>query len=149
PIGSVDSPPDSVAVALNGPDGAQQLVKLEHDGNGFAGRIAAPATGSWSIEVAAGLDQRTVDPGELKVLPPEDELRDPRLDRPGLEAFAKTTGGQVYDDAARLVASLPKDLRRSDSATPETALWDSWWVLATIVTLFACEWALRRANRLP
>ncbi|MBA2482779.1 MAG: hypothetical protein H0V44_19110 [Planctomycetes bacterium] len=147
--GTTDAAPDSVAVALDGPDGAQRMIRLEPDGKGFSARISAPPPGSWSLAIAAGIDQRLVDPGELKVLPPEDELRDPRLDRPGLEAFAKTTGGQIYDDAARLVAALPRDLRRSDSATIDTGLWDTWWMLVLLVSLFAVEWALRRANRLP
>jgi len=150
PLGQPDSPPENVTVSLTGPGGAQQLVRLEHDGEGFSARITAPGPpGSWTLAVEGGIDERKVDPGELKVLAPEDELRDPRLDRPGLDAFATATGGKVFTSPATLVAALPRDLRKSDSVITLSGLWDSWWSLLLITLLFAIEWSLRRASRLP
>jgi hypothetical protein len=148
-LGQPETGTDSVSVSLTGPGGAQQLVRLDREANGYTARLTAPAPGSWTLEVAGGIDPRRVDPGELKVLAPEDELRDPRLDRPGLQAFAKTTGGAVFGDAKALIAALPKDLRKSESVTVDVGLWDNWWMLGLMVGLFAVEWSLRRANRLP
>ena len=48
-----------------------------------------------------------------------------------------------------LLAALPKDLRRSDSAEIELRLWDGWTMLLVVVALFTLEWGLRRTNRLP
>ena len=150
PLGEPDSPPDAVVVSLSGPGGVQQLVRLEHEGKGFSARVAAPApAGAWTVQVESGIDERKVDPGELKVLAPEDELRDPRLDRGGLDAFAAATGGKVFSDPSALVAALPKDLRRSESVTEPVGLWDSWWSLLTVTALLALEWSLRRSSRLP
>lgn len=149
PLGEPDAPQDQVTVSLTGPNGAEQLVRMEREAKGFSCHLAAPAPGSWTIAVAAGIDPRRVDQGELKVLPPEDEMRDPRLDRPALDAFAQATGGTVYTDPARLLAALPKDLRRTESITVHAGLWDTWWALGALVTLLAIEWSLRRLSRLP
>jgi hypothetical protein len=101
------------------------------------------------MAVNAGIDARKVDPGELRVLEPADEMRDPRLDRPALEAFAATTGGTLYSDVPTLIRALPKDLRRSESLTVHAGLWDTWWMLLLLVGLLAIEWSLRRLARLP
>ncbi len=149
PIGEGEAPPENVTVALEGPGGSQQLVRLAALDKGFVAHIAAPEPGIWTMSVAAGVDTRKVDPGELKVLQPEDEMRDPRLDLPALQAFAATTGGSLYSDVPSLIRSLPHDLRRSESVTVPFGIWDTWTALLLLVGLFSLEWALRRISRLP
>ena len=148
PIGGGDNPPDAVTVRLKGPGGAERLVRLVREGKGFAARLPAPGPGGWELEIANGLDPRTVDSDQLLVLPPSDERRDPRADRIALGALASGTGGRVYDDAAKLVAELP-DLSRSESVSALTGWWDTTWALAAAILLFAIDWSIRRLNRLP
>jgi hypothetical protein len=143
----VENPPDSITVRLKGP-GGEQLVRLARDGNGYSAHVPAPAAGMWSMEIAAGAESRQVDCGQLLVLPPTDELRDPRLDAPALGALASGTGGMVYTDPDKLVAELP-DLSRSESVSAVTGWWDSLWALALAVCLFAIDWSIRRMSRLP
>ena len=100
------------------------------------------------MEVASGLDPQAVENDQLVVLPPSDELRDPRIDRVALDALAAGTGGKVFTDANELVAALP-DLSRSESISAINGWWDTWWALAIIVTFLAIDWSIRRINRLP
>ncbi len=144
---------DGVTVSLTGPgspsERAHQLIRLPSDGSGFSLRLPAPAPGLWSIAAVSGVDPRQVDNGELLVLPATGEMKDPRVDLVGLAAFADATGGQVFTEVDKLIASLPADLRRSDSVTQTIGLWDTWWALLVLVALFALEWSIRRLNRLP
>ncbi len=147
--GREGSLPDNVTIRLTAAGGQEQLLRLNPEGGkGFAARVPAPAAGTWTLEVAAGLDPRSVESDQLVVLPPSDELRDPRIDRMALNALATGTGGQVHTDAKALVAALP-DLSRSESISALTGWWDTWWALAVIVTLLAIDWSIRRMNRLP
>lgn len=146
--GREGSLPDSVTVRLTGVGGQEQLLRLNVEGRGFAARIPAPAAGTWAMEVASGLDPQAVENDQLVVLPPSDELRDPRIDRAALNALAAGTGGKVFTDANELVAALP-DLSRSESMSALNGWWDTWWALAIIVTFLAIDWSIRRINRLP
>lgn len=141
--------PEQASVRLSGPDGAELVVALTRRGRGFAGRLTAPAPGTWNVTAAAGVAADRVEPGELLVVPSEDERRDPRADRLALNALATATGGQVFDTADALLAALPRDLGRAESTTVERGLWDTWWALALVVILLGADWAIRRRNRLP
>lgn len=141
--------PEQASVRLSGPDGAELVVALTRRGRGFVGRLAAPVAGTWNVGVAAGPAADRVEPGELLIVPSEDERRDPRADRPALAALAEATGGQVFDDPAALLAALPRDLGKAESTSTERGLWDTWWALAAVVALLAIDWAIRRHHRLP
>jgi uncharacterized membrane protein len=141
--------PDQASVRLSGPDGSELVVALTRRGRGFVGRVSAPTAGTWTAGVAAGPAPDRVEPGELLVVPSEDERRDPRADRIALQALADATGGQVFDDPAALLAALPRDLGRAESTSTERGLWDTWWALAAIVALLAIDWSIRRHYRLP
>jgi hypothetical protein len=141
--------PESVTVRLTSGSGQEQLLRLNLEGGvGFAARVPAPAAGTWALEVASGLDPKSVESDQLVVLPPSDELRDPRIDRAALSALATGTGGKVFTDAKALVDGLP-DLSRSESVSALTGWWDTWWALVIIITLLAIDWSIRRVNRLP
>ncbi len=141
--------PEQASIRLSGPDGAELVVSLTRRGRGFAGRMTAPVPGTWTVTSASGVAADRVEPGELLVVPSENERRDPRADRAALAALAAATGGQVFDNAAALLAALPRDLGRADSTTAERGLWDTWWALAAVVTLLGADWSIRRRNRLP
>jgi len=147
--GREGSLPDNVTVRLTAAGGQEQLLRLNPEGGvGFAARVPAPAAGTWALEVASGLDPKSVESDQLVVLPPSDELRDPRIDRTALNALATGTGGRVHTDAKALVDALP-DLSRSESVSALTGWWDTWFALALIITLLAIDWSIRRVNRLP
>jgi hypothetical protein len=147
--GREGSLPENITVRLTSGSGQEQLLRLNPEGGvGFAARVPAPAAGTWALEVAAGLDPKSVESDQLVVLPPSDELRDPRIDRAALGALATGTGGKVFTDAKALVDGLP-DLSRSESVSALTGWWDTWWALFVILTLLSIDWSIRRVNRLP
>ncbi|GDY12288.1 membrane protein [Planctomycetota bacterium] len=139
----------STAPVAASPQRSAVLVPAVAEGEGFTARLAAPAAGGWRLEIAAGLDTKTVDAGSLQVLPSQAELRDPRADRPALDGLARAAGGRVFTDPAALLAALPADPRHEHRTTTVLGLWDTWWALAALVGLLAVDWAIRRANRLP
>ena len=141
--------PEQASVRFTGPDRSEVVVALTRRGRGFTGRIAAPAPGTWTVGMAAGLPSDRVETGELLVVPSEDERRDPRADRPALDALAAAVGGQVFSDPAALLAALPGDFGQAESASLERGLWDTWWMLALVVGLLGLDWAIRRHHRLP
>ena len=149
----VEAPATLPAVRLVGRDasGAERavVVPLQADGDAFTARIAAPGLGNWRLEPAAGIDANQVDAGELAVVPPADEVRDPRADRAALDALAAAVGGSVHTDAATLIAALPRDAARIERLTEPQGLWDSFWAYAVLIALLAIDWALRRINSLP
>jgi hypothetical protein len=145
-VEAATSPP---TIRLIGPDQREHIVATVPDGDGFAARLPAPEAGGWRMEVVDGLDPRRVDATGLIVLPPQVELRDPRLDAQALAALAAASGGQVVADAAAAVAALPADPRQPRATTTVQGLWDTWWMLGLLVSLFAADWAIRRAHRLP
>jgi hypothetical protein len=126
------------------------MVPLVRDGDGFSARLAAPLTGTWDVELAAGPDLKTVETSDLLVVASGAERRDLRADRPALEAWSAAAGGMVtiHDDVADVLAHLPKDLRHAEQHTAVHGLWDTWWALIVLISLFALDWALRRAHRL-
>jgi len=147
-------PANAPAASSERPDTApvrrEIFVPLVRDGDGFSARLAAPAAGTWEVELAAGPDLKAVETSDLLVVPSGAERRDLRADRQALSDWATAAGGTVtiHDDVADLVAHLPKDLRHAEQHTAVHGLWDTWWAFALILTLFAIDWSLRRANRL-
>jgi hypothetical protein len=150
PLGQPEGAGSHVAVQLSQGD-RHVVVALDPvgAGEGSSAHIGAPGPGRWNVVVVSGVDPTLAEPAELVVVPAEDELRDPRVDLPGLQAFAAASGGQVFTDPAALLAALPKDLRRSDSSEADNPMWDGWTMLLVVVGLFTLEWGLRRTNRLP
>ena len=128
----------------------EMLVPLVRDGDGFSARLAAPAAGTWEVQLAAGPDLKAIETSDLLVVPSGAERRDLRADRQALADWATAAGGTVtiHDDVADLIAHLPKDLRHAEQHTAILGLWDTWWAFALIIALFAIDWSLRRANRL-
>lgn len=152
PLGAKpDSPPDRATAALVAPDGRQVVVALtpDPDGGGFTARVPAPAAGAYRVIALDGPAAKEVEEGELEVVAPASEVRDPRADRAALTALARSTGGTVASDPAALVAALPDVSRDHVETLPPRGLWDTAWALALLVTLLAVDWAIRRWNRLP
>ena len=140
---------DRAVARLVGPDGREQRVELQREENGFTAKLPAPGVGTWTIDLIDGPNPAETDPGELVVLTPTSEARDPRADRPALVELARATGGEVFNDAASLVAALPDKRQVREDVLPARGLWDNGWTFAALLALLAIEWSLRRVNRLP
>lgn len=146
-----ENPPDRAVAKLVAADGREIIVPLTAvpGGGGYAATINAPTAGAWRLVAVDGVDAKLVEEGELDVVPPASEVRDPRADPAALAALARSTGGQVFTDAASLAQALPDVRKDRMEILPSRGLWDTAWALALLVTLLAIEWSLRRWNRLP
>lgn len=139
----------SVLMVLDGTPPVEQALRLVPDDKGYSARLPAPAVGTWRISPIDGPGPGQVEDGELLVLPPTSEVRDPRADRAALDALATGIGGRVYRDLRQLVENLP-DVRKSrEEVQPPAGLWDNPWALAALVLLLGLEWSIRRWKRLP
>lgn len=168
-VGEHAALPTEVTVRLSGPDGAEQLHHLHRPIGelAFLTTVPAPAPGPWTIEVVDGLRGEQVTAGELVVLPPADEVRDPRIDGAALQELASATGGRAFFDtppqgsggdaagdddapsaAHRLIAALP-ELAHHQEHTRVEPVWDTWLAFLAVLILLACDWSLRRWHRLP
>ena len=106
PIGPPpENGPERAVATLTAADGTQQVVTLTAvpGGAGFTARLPAPAIGTWRLAAIDGPNPREIEESELEVFPPASEVRDPRADRPALDALARGTGGRVFTDAKALV----------------------------------------------
>ncbi|HIN80979.1 MAG TPA: VWA domain-containing protein, partial [Planctomycetes bacterium] len=85
-----------------------------------------------------------------RVVVPQMEYADPRMDRPRLERVARLSGGSYHrvGDATKvppLIVTIEKEIPISEEREP---LWDTRWVLLLFVGLLTVEWVLRKVFRL-
>lgn len=142
--------PAQVVVELESGDGRQRLVEVPRTsrGTGYSVPLAAPAAGTWRVRMIDGLPPDDVASGSLTVVPPGDEMRDPRFDHAAMLSLAEGTGGRWFRDPQSLAEALP-NLAQEQMYERIIPLWDRWWVLLLLVVVLAVEWSIRRASRLP
>ncbi|TVR14260.1 MAG: hypothetical protein EA401_04865 [Planctomycetota bacterium] len=142
--------PAQMVVEMDAGDGRQRLLELPrtYRGSGYSATLAAPAAGTWRIRMVDGLPPDDVASGSLTVVPPSDEMRDPRFDQTEMLRLVEGTGGRWFRDPEALAEALPS-LAREQMHERIIPVWDRWWVLLLIVSLLAVEWSLRRSSRLP
>ncbi len=141
----IEAPTPQAAVRLTGPTG-DRVVTLVREGNGYAGRFAAPAPGLWTLATAG---DPPAPPTDLQVTPPVLETKDPRRDLATATALAAGLGGSIHTTVEDLVAHLPKDLSVREDVVTSRGLWDTWLALLVVIGLLAIDWAIRRALRFP
>jgi len=146
-----ENPPDHAVTKLVAADGRELVVALTAvpGGGGYSASLNAPGAGTWRMLCIDGPDAKLVEEGELEVVPPASQVRDPRADVLALTALARSTGGQVFSSAAELAKALPDIRKDRMEVLPPRGLWDTGWALAALVLMLAIEWSLRRLNRLP
>ncbi|MGD0036086.1 MAG: hypothetical protein ABSC53_02185 [Bacteroidota bacterium] len=95
---------------------------------------------------AIGSDQGTFSVGGQNA-----EFFETRMNKPLLQQIAAQTGGQYYDnnnfrsldhDITRMQNFKPRDVSKS----AEIEIWNSRWILALVIFIFALEWFLRKRN---
>jgi hypothetical protein len=93
-----------------------------------------------------GSDQGTFSVGGLNA-----EYLETRMNKLVLKQIAAQTGGQYYDSDE--FESLPNDINklpnfkpRDMSKSSEIEIWNSRWMLALVIFIFAMEWFVRKQN---
>ena len=129
-------------------------VALHALGNGqYQGDVESLGEGDYSYTATVssngavlGTDQGSFSVGGLHA-----EFLETRMNKPLLQQIADQTGGRYYDNGQ--VHSLPEDLSampafkpRDVSKTTELEIWNSRWVLASVLLIFALEWLLRKRH---
>jgi hypothetical protein len=86
-----------------------------------------------------------------RVVVPQLEYADPRMDRQRLQQIAQLSGGKYYEakDAADVAGGVEALEREVPISAEREPLWDHRWVLALFTFLLTVEWILRKVFRLP
>ena len=81
----------------------------------------------------------------LRVTVAPEELRQPNVNRPALEQWATTSGGQMVElpDLAGIAEHLQGE-PKSIGFHRETSVWDNWLTLAILIFLYSLDVGLRR-----
>ena len=93
-----------------------------------------------------GSDQGTFSVGSQNA-----EFLETRMNKSLLQQIAAQTGGQYYESdnfgsLAHDVTMTPNFKPRDVSRSAEIEIWNSRWILALIIFIFALEWLLRKRN---
>jgi hypothetical protein len=96
--------------------------------------------------VLIGEDQGTFSVGDFHA-----EYLETRMNKPLLQQIAVQTGGRYYESnefgsLAQDITRLPDFKSRNVSKPAEIEIWNSRWMLASIIFIFALEWFLRKRN---
>jgi hypothetical protein len=96
--------------------------------------------------VTIGSDQGTFSVGGQNA-----EFLETRMNKPLLQQIAAQTGGQYYDNnnfgsLKHDITMMPNFKPRDVSKSAEIEIWNSRWMLALVIFIFALEWFLRKRN---
>jgi hypothetical protein len=108
-------------------------------------RADRPGTYRFWIEDSSQPDKR-LSQRIVEVQVPRLEILNPSLDQPFLSNLAGTTGGMAValHELGELAENVQGDSRRIPVRTEQQDLWDRWEVLALVMALLTCEWAVRK-----
>ncbi|MGB1070786.1 MAG: hypothetical protein ACPG1Z_03895, partial [Planctomycetota bacterium] len=95
--------------------------------------------------------EKEVASASYRVVVPQLEYADPRMDEVRLKQVAASSGGTYHP--ARLAGDLVDKIEVLEREVPISAdrepLWDTRWVLLLFVLVLTVEWILRKVFRLP
>jgi hypothetical protein len=91
------------------------------------------------------------DQGAFSVGSQNEEFLETRMNKPLLQQIAAQTGGRYYDSnnfgsLANDVTMMPIFKPRDISKSAEIEIWNSRWMLALVIFIFALEWFFRKRN---
>jgi hypothetical protein len=132
--------------------GEASLITLDALGNGqYQGTVDRLPEGEYAYEGKAMLDGKELgsDKGTFSVGGLQAEYLETRMNRQLLEQIAEHTSGRYYspDNFGTLtkdINSLPNFKSKELTAATEYELWNSRWMLALALSLFAVEWFVRK-----
>ncbi|HZR23699.1 MAG TPA: glutamine amidotransferase [Vicinamibacterales bacterium] len=137
-----------IDATIAAPGGDPQPLKLRHvDGGRFSGAWRPEQTGLYHVHADAhrGTAALGVADRWIYVGGSDREFTDPRLNEGFLRRIARNSGGRYVraNDASKVLDFLSSAVPQ-DAAPERRDLWHEPWTYATIVTLLALEWILRR-----
>ncbi len=143
-----------VTAHLTSPSGAARDVPLEwsvEDDGVYSGSFVPDQDGSWSVDVEAQRNGKTIGKDEswVRVGASDEEYFDAAQRRPLLERIADETRGHSY--TAATVDKLPEDLQYAGAGVTqveERDLWDAPLFFLLLIGFIGGEWALRRKRGL-
>lgn len=148
-------PVDNAQVEVRaGRHGESTAVTLEALGNGqYQGTIDHLSEGEYTFDGRAMLEGKELgsDRGTFSVGGLQSEYIDTRMNKQLLEQIAEHTGGRYFDPdnigmLAKVIGSLPNFKSKELSTATEYELWNSRWMLALVISLFAIEWFTRKRS---
>ncbi|MEK7270834.1 MAG: hypothetical protein AAB215_07855, partial [Planctomycetota bacterium] len=86
----------------------------------------------------------------FKVVMPNLELENPRMNEPLLKELATATGGKFLgiEEARKLPSEIPSRQERITLSSTPDAVWDTAWTMVLFVFLLSLEWLLRKRWRM-
>jgi len=87
---------------------------------------------------------------KYRVVVPQLEYEDPRMDRARLVKIASLSGGKYHDlgQARAVIDEVQPFEREVPISEDRSPLWDETWLLILFVSLLTAEWLLRKVFRL-
>ncbi len=112
----------------------------------FTGSIEAGGFGVYTLFFKEAEEARTT----FRVVVPQKERRDIRLDREAARKVAQQTGGAYYRvvDVDRIPGNVVQVSQELSMAASRHPIWSRWWVLVVLAGLASLEWGLRKFRRL-
>jgi len=156
----LQSPPPTLRAEVRTPGGSPTELTLtpQDPSADDEPRLAARYSAVWVPAAPGTYIVRATDPAlagidlaaQVRVIAPDDELRDPATDFDALQRLADATGGEVLtpDRLGELPGLLPNRRLILAGAPEVSTLWDRWPALALIALLLTLEWVGRRLVRL-
>jgi hypothetical protein len=138
----VQSGSETISIALNALGSGQYHGEIESLGEGeymFTARVLADGA-------VLGNDQGSFSVGGLNA-----EFLETRMNKSLLQQIAEETGGRYFDSdninsLADDLAAIPNFKSRDVSTSADIEIWNSRWMLACVIFIFAVEWFMRKRN---
>jgi hypothetical protein len=119
----------------------------------YQGEFESMQEGEYKFTATVMANGTTIgsDQGTFSVRGQNAEFLETRMNKPLLQQIAAQTGGRYYDSnnfgsLAHDVTMMPVFKPHDISKSAEIEIWNSRWMLALVILIFALEWFLRKRN---
>ncbi len=139
--------PARLRLAASGPGGGESVIMVPTDSSHqlYEGSLTLERLGQYHISAPPGELAAPLKPLRVRVVPPNLEFNNPRVDMAALCRLARATGGSVLPlpQAARLAGLIP-DRSVQTISRQSRQIWNKPIALALLVILLTVEWVLRK-----